>query len=220
MTRPRLRLASAADAVADVARDERRESMEGPDGPEGRALAIALAANLARLRARRHLELDDLAARSGIRRELLVRLEAGEAVPSLRAVWALATALRVPFGAIVALPGAVPAIFRVQRADRGRIVVSASRRVRSRALFPLGDPLAPEVYELTLAPGSLEEATAHAVDTWEHLLVARGALIVRAGDRAAQLGPGDSLFFRADVPHSYENPTATESVAHLVMSYA
>ena len=34
------------------------------------------------------------------------------------------------------------------------------------------------------------------------------------------LETGDSLFFRADVPHRYENPGDVETTAHLVMSYA
>jgi mannose-6-phosphate isomerase-like protein (cupin superfamily) len=37
---------------------------------------------------------------------------------------------------------------------------------------------------------------------------------------ATTLEPGDALFFRADVPHRYENPGAVETTAHLVMSYA
>ena len=87
-------------------------------------------------------------------------------------------------------------------------------------LFREGDPRSPEVYELTLAPGCVEEATPHARDTFEHIVVIRGTLIVRAGDKEAELRAGDAIFFRADVPHGYRNPAKEETVAHLVMSYA
>jgi hypothetical protein len=34
------------------------------------------------------------------------------------------------------------------------------------------------------------------------------------------LGAGDTIFFRGDLPHSYENPGKEPGVAHLVMQYA
>jgi quercetin dioxygenase-like cupin family protein len=34
------------------------------------------------------------------------------------------------------------------------------------------------------------------------------------------LGPGDAIVFKADVPHSYRNPTGVQSVMYLVMTYA
>jgi len=208
------------DALRDSCRDDRRDTMRGPDGPEGRELAAAVGDNLARHRLRRGVDLDRLAAETHIAVDLLALLEAGEAVPSLRALWALATALEVPFGALVARTGLTGAAFHVRRADRGRLISSASGRFRSRALFPLGDPYAPAVYELTLAPGCFEKAEAHGRNTYEHLTVVRGMLVVYAGEQLARLAAGDSLFFRADEQHSYRNPTSTDTVAHLVMSYA
>ncbi len=199
--------------------DERVDSLRGPDGPEGRALGAAVGEVLAHHRVRRGLALEQLAARSGMRAELVALLEAGRAVPSLRAAWALAGALEVPFGALLARPSPAGATFRVQRADRGPAIASSSTQFRSRVLFPPGDPSAPEVYELTLAPGCFEPADAHGRDTFEHLTVVRGLLVVQTEQHLARLGPDDSLFFRADVPHSYRNPTSSETVAHLVMSY-
>lgn len=211
------------DAVADEVRAERDDTMRGPDSPEGHQIAAAVGANLRRFRELRGMDLGTLAARSGIHRHLLAALEQGQAVPSLRAVWHLATALEVPFGSLLAdtmfSSGGDPD-FRLQRSDRGRILTSADGAFRSRVLFLEGDPRAPEVYEITLAPACFEQATPHARDTFEHLTVLSGVLVVRCGDAEAKLGAGDALFFRADLPHSYENPGAEPVVAHLVMSYA
>jgi quercetin dioxygenase-like cupin family protein len=168
------------------------------------------------------MDLATLAGRTGIREALLVALESGEGVPSLRAIWHLATALEVPFGSLLAntqLTSGGDPDFRVQRAARGRVIASATNEFRSRVLFNEGDPRTPEVYELTLAPGCVEEATAHAHDTYEHIMVVRGTFVVRSGEARAELGPGDSIFFRADTPHGYENPGREEAVAHLVMTY-
>ncbi|MEW6271668.1 MAG: cupin domain-containing protein [Thermodesulfobacteriota bacterium] len=215
--------ASLDDAVLDEVRAERKDSLSGPDSPEGREMGRAVGANVATLRRQRSIPLDTMAQRSGIRADLLEALEAGRAVPSLRAVWHLATALEVPFGQLLAntmFSGVGDPDFRVQRRDRGRVIASADNRFRSRVLFLEGDPRAPEVYELTLDPGCFEEAHAHARDTFEHLTVIRGELVVRSGDAEAHLKAGDTLFFRADVAHSYLNPGTEPTLAHLVMSYA
>lgn len=212
-----------ADAVADEVRAERRDALSGPDSPEGRELGAAVGKNVAELRLERSLDLVALARRTGIREDLLQALEDGQAVPSLRAIWRLATGLEVPFGRLLAntmLLAAGDPDFRIQHADRGRVIQSATGTFRSRVLFLEGDPRAPEVYEFTLRSGALEEADAHSGETFEHITVLRGELVVRVADREAVLSAGDTLFFRADQAHSYENRGEIDAVAHLVMSYS
>ncbi len=213
-------LPSIDDALEETARDERTDALLGPDGPDGRALAAAVGSNIERFRRKRGLTREDLARRAVIDLPLLEKLEHGDLIPSLRAVWIFATALEVPFGALVAYPGRPEVTFSVRRAGHGRIVASSDNGFRSRALSPLGQPEAPEVYAISLAPGCVEEAHAHAPGTYEHLVVTKGALVVSTGTDATTLEAGDALFFRADVPHRYENPGAVETTAHLVMSYA
>ncbi|MBM4267140.1 MAG: cupin domain-containing protein [Deltaproteobacteria bacterium] len=214
---------SLDDAVLDDVRAERVTTLSGPDSPEGRELGRAVGRNVARIRAERGIALAALSHRSGIREELLNALEEGRAVPSLRAVWHLATGLEVPFGSLLAhtmLSAAGDPDFRVQRSSRGRVIASSTNQFRSRVLFLEGDPRVPEVYELTLAPGCVEEAEPHAAETFEHIVVTRGTMIIRAGGSQAKLEAGDSLFFRADVPHGYENAGDEPTRALLIMSYA
>ncbi len=208
------------DALDEIARDERTDALLGPDGPEGRALAAAVGSNIERYRRNHGLSLEELARRTDVTVPILRRLEHGELIPSLRAVWIFATALEVPFGALVAYPGRPEVTFSVRRAGHGRVVASSDNGFRSRAISPLGQPEAPEVYAISLAPGCVEEAHAHAPGTYEHLVVTRGALVVSTGADATTLEQGDTPFFRADVPHRYENPGQIETTAHLIMSYA
>jgi transcriptional regulator with XRE-family HTH domain len=209
--------AAADDIVRAAIAAERGDCLRGPDGAEGRALGAAVGANVRRARAEADVDLDALADRSGVARDLLERLEAGQLVPTLRTVWALATALDVPFARLlVQQQGAV--FFRVQRAHEGRRMISATGELRSRLLSPPG--LVPELYELVFRPGASEDAEAHASGTVEHLVVLRGSLILHADDAMARLETGDAVFFQADRPHTYHNPTATETVVHCVMAYA
>lgn len=185
-----------------------------------RALAEAVGDNVVRLRGNSGIDLATLAEWSGLPRDLLRAIEAGEVVPTLRAFWALAKAFAIPFGVLLSGAPSAHTTFHVLRAGRGAVVDSAGGGFRSRALSAAGDPREPEVYEVTLAPSWREEAGAHAAETFEHIVVVRGALAVAAGDMHATLTAGDVVFFRADRPHVYANPGTEETLLHLTMTYA
>jgi len=51
-------------------------------------------------------------------------------------------------------------------------------------------------------------------------VVTEGGTEIEVSGRRELLGPGDAIVFEADVPHSYRNPTAVQSVMYLVMTYA
>ena len=107
---------------------------------------------------------------------------------------------------------------RVLKSGDGSTMVSADGAFRARLLSTGSDPREPEIYEVTLAPGCIEEAPAHPESTHEHAVVLRGQLRVRTPVDEAVLGAGDAVYFCADVPHSYENPGDVETVALLTMN--
>jgi len=185
-----------------------------------RELIATVAANVSRLRRNSGLDHERLAELSGLSCEQIHAVEAGTAVPRLRLLWALADAFEVPFGVLLAGAPCTFASFHVLRASESEVVSSSADGFRTRPLSVAGDPREPEVYEVTVAAGWLEEAAPHALDTFEHVVIVRGSLTVRAGESAATLGPGDAVFFRADRPHAYWNQGTSETVAHLTMTYA
>jgi transcriptional regulator with XRE-family HTH domain len=192
----------------------------GGEPPAGRDLIDAVASNLSRLRRNSGIDVDRLAERSGLPSELLVALEAGRTTPSLRSLWALANAFESPFGVLISGAPCTTASFHLLRAAGSRVVDSTGGGFRTRALSAAGDPREPEVYEVTLAPGWVEEAAPHALDTFEHIVVVRGVLVVRTAESTATLTAGDVVFFRADRAHAYQNPGALETTLHLTMTYA
>src|SRR5690349_15805209 len=83
-------------------REAAMQSSHGPEAPHresderdehrrhSRELSDAIAANLTRLRRNSGIDVDELAAGSGVAREQVLALEAGRATPTLRSLWALA----------------------------------------------------------------------------------------------------------------------------------
>jgi transcriptional regulator with XRE-family HTH domain len=193
----------APDADADAGSDE---------------LTAGIGRNLRRQRLRRGLSLERLAQQSGVSRSMLGQIELGQSTPTIKTLWRISGALKVPFAALIS-DGTRPGTRLLPQAE-SKTLTSQDGSFASRALFPFDDERKIEFYELRLAPRSAEHADAHAPGTRENLVVAAGALALTASGVQHQLAAGDAIIFDADVPHVYENPGAVPTVMYLVISYA
>ena len=189
-----------------------------PPGAPDADVNATVASNLARYRAARSLSLAKLAEASGVSRAMLNQIERGQSVPTINVLWKIATALDVPFAALLEHPREDSTV--VLRAERSWSLSSQDGAFVSRALFPLSGPRQAEFYELRLAPGVEEIADAHAAGTFENIIVNRGCVEVEVEQTQYRLDSGDAIYFRADVPHIYRNPGDDQAVAYLVMTYA
>jgi len=149
---------------------------------------------------------------------MLGQIELGQSAPTINVLWKIASALGVPFSALITARGAVGP--HVMRAEGAKHLTSQDGAFSSRALFPFDEPRRVEFYELRLVPGGLERADAHNPGTTENLVVAEGAVEIEVGGRKELLGRGDAIVFEADLPHVYRNRAAGETVMYLVMTYA
>ncbi|MEU3841778.1 XRE family transcriptional regulator [Streptomyces sp. NPDC028635] len=160
-----------------------------------------IAASLRRERVRAGLSLSELAKRAGIAKSTLSQLEAASGNPSMETIWALAVALGVPFSALVEAPA--PAV-HVIRAGEGPTVHSEQSSYLATLLSASPPGARRDIYTVTLEPGTVRDSEPHIPGTVEHIVVSAGR--VQAGPRgeAVQLGPGDYMSYRGDVPHLYE----------------
>jgi transcriptional regulator with XRE-family HTH domain len=165
----------------------------------------------------RNWTLDDLARASGVSRAMLSQIELERSTPTIKVLWRIATALGVPFSALLVQPGTSST--SVLRAARARVLKSHDGSFSSRALFPVERATNTEFYELKLAPKATEEADAHRPGTLENLVVAKGTVELTVGTEKHRLERDDAILFEADKPHSYSNPGGTEAVMYMVMTY-
>ncbi len=190
---------------------------EQPARPATEDIAQVVGSNLRHLRTRRGLSLQKLARASGVSRAMLGQIELGRSAPTINLMWKIATALGVPFSALMASdrPGAI----HVLRADQAKWLRSQGGVYSSRALFLFDVPRRFEFYELRLAPLGVEQADAHPPGTTENLVVTVGEVEVTTGSHRQVLSTGDAILFIADTPHLYRNPANIEAVMYLVMTY-
>ena len=146
------------------------------------------------------LSATELAERSGLSRTILARIERGEGNPSIGTMWRIARALRVPLGDL--LVEAPAARTRLIRAGEGETMSDPSGMV-GRLVHTDGRERRTELFALELPPGARRESPPHQPGVEELLMVTRGAARVGPEMAPEALGPGDALWFAADVPHAY-----------------
>jgi mannose-6-phosphate isomerase-like protein (cupin superfamily) len=147
----------------------------------------------------------------------LSQIETCKSNPTLPVLWKIAVGLGVPFQDLVGEPRQDAMLLR--RGD-AQVLKSADGRMESRPLCPAGASPQVELYELRLLGKSKHAAEAHAPGTTEVLVVLQGTLRISVGGETHELSVGDSLMFRADRPHVYENPGTAEGRYHNLIHYA
>lgn len=208
----------AAPSVAKAPAASRSRTKASAGDEVGAAeLARRVADALRTFRRDRHLSLDDLSTRSGVSRAALSQIEGGRTNPTLAVLWKVAVGLEIPFHDL--LGSSAEQSVRVLRAGDALPLRSTDGRTESRLLSPGGAGSETEVYELKLVPKAVHRSDPHAQGTRETLIVLTGALRLGAGSETHDLAVGDSVYFRADVAHFYENRSTHETRCIDVIHY-
>ncbi len=205
------------DAAKAGARPPRRAAVVG-DELGAAELARRVAESLRKFRQDRQLSLDDLANRSGVSRAALSQIEGRRTNPTLSVLWKIAVGLEIPF--IDLLGDSGDAAIRVLRSGDASPLRSADGRTESRMLSPGGANTGTEVFDLRFLPRAVHKSEPHARGTTETLIVLTGNLRLSVDGATQEVAAGDSVFFRADVEHTYENPTGREARCINVIHYA
>lgn len=184
---------------------------------ESAPIGAVVAANLRRVRTQAELSLGEIARRAGIAKSTVSGLESGAANPSIETLWAIAVALGVPFGQLVAEP-ATPV--RVIRSGGGAQVGSARDATYAvRLLASTAQRSARDLYVIEAEPGRTRSAEPHIPGTIEHALCSSGRMRLGPAGQEVTLETGDYAAFPADVPHTYDALEPATRVL-LVMEYS
>ncbi len=200
-----------------VATSLRKAPLPPGDDVGAADLARRVGTLLREKRKARGLSLDELAALSGVSRAALSQIELRKSNPSLGVLWKIAVGLGIPFSELI---GGQELAVSVLRRSEAQVLRSTDGKMESRPLSPAGANPWVELYELRVAARASHVSDPHAAGTREIVVVLSGSLNMRLGTEVYELGPGDSISFRADEAHAYENPGASEGRYHDVIIYA
>jgi XRE family transcriptional regulator, regulator of sulfur utilization len=212
------RTTSAAVAPQATPRASRRPRVEGLGDDVGAAeLARRVAESLKRFRAERRMSLDQLALSSGVSRAALSQIEGARTNPTLGLMWKVAVGLGIPFQALLGTTDTNQS--RVLRSGDAIPLRSTDGRMESRLLSPSGASDRNEIYELRFQAKGFHRSEPHGAGATETVILLTGALRVTAGDETHELTAGDTLYFHANVAHSYENRSSRESRCIDIIAY-
>jgi transcriptional regulator with XRE-family HTH domain len=167
----------------------------------------------------REMTLSALAARAGVAKSTVSLIERGQGNPSIDTVWALASALGVPFASLFHAESPADEMSLVREHDSPVIAVEQAGLegdglIIRHLLTRTGGALI-EIYSLVLEHGAVRHADAHVTGLFEHITVAAGSVEISTDSFGEVLNRGDLISFRADRPHSYrviEGPVRLVSV--------
>ena len=144
---------------------------------------------LKRLRTRRGITLTSLAAKTGISKSTLSRLESGQRKPSLELLLPLAEVYQVPLDELVGAP------------DVGDPRIRLKPRVRNgRMVFPLTQQSSGlHVWKVVIPPERNRELRTHEGYEWLYVLSGQMRLII--GEHDITMGPGEVAEFDTRLPH-------------------
>ncbi len=160
-----------------------------------------IAAALRRERDRSGLSLTEVARRAGIAKSTLSQLESGTGNPSIETLWALCTALGIPFSNLLDRPK--PQV-QVIRADEGPVLAAAHAEYRATLLAACPPNARHDIYRIAAEPGYPRDSDPHQRGVVEHVVLAAGRALVGLPDSPVELHPGDYICYPADLRHIFQ----------------
>jgi transcriptional regulator with XRE-family HTH domain len=174
-----------------------------------------IAASIRRERDRAGLSLSELARRAGIAKSTLSQLESGTGNPSVETLWALGSALGVPFSRLV--DPARPQV-RVIRAGEGPVIHAEHASYAARLLVSCPPGARHDIYQLWSQPGEPRLSDPHMPGTTEHVVITTGRALAGPAGNPVELGPGDYITYPGDAPHIFR-ALEPDTTAVMVMEH-
>jgi transcriptional regulator with XRE-family HTH domain len=166
-------------------------------------ITTAVARTMQALRADRGWSLDQLAARSGVSKGVLVALEQGRSNPNLATLARISDAFGVPVTQLVDV-GGEPAV-RVSSPDASRVLWRGPSGGTGVIIGATDPPWAVELWRWEVMPGEAFGGDAHAPATREMASVEAGSLTLTVAGEQHTVNAGQCARFPASRPHHYSN---------------
>ncbi len=171
-------------------------------------ITVAVARTLQALRAERGWSLDQLAARSGVSKGVLVALEQGRSNPNLATLARISDAFGVPVTRLVEITGETGV--RITGTDTAKVLWRGPSGGTGTIIAATDPPWAAELWRWELLPGETFGGDAHAPATREMAWVEAGTLTLTVAGQRHQVGPGQCARFPGGHPHKYANEGAEQ----------
>ena len=170
----------------------------------------AIAKNLTAIRTSQGISISKLAKATGLSKAAISQIEQGEGNPTISTLSKLASALRVPYSAILDPTDHEPAAICL---DDVPLMVSPDGSTRTRTYYSFAPDRSFEVLMLEFEPESSQTLSAMR-DATRYIIVTSGMLVAEIGEFSYFLTSGDTINFDAADPCVLKNedPVGAEAI--------
>ena len=177
----------------------RQDEHFGRDSERSDAVS-RIAAAVRTERSRSGMSLSELARRAGVAKSTLSQVEAAQGNPGVETIWALATALGVPFATLIDPP---EEMFRLVRAGEGDATRAVEADYTAILLSRSPSGVRRDLYRIEAEPGESRISAPHPPGVVEYIVLISGSAQVGLVDEPVQLAPGDFYVYPGDRPHVF-----------------
>ncbi|TDL35373.1 XRE family transcriptional regulator [Jeotgalibacillus sp. S-D1] len=175
-----------------------------------------LGVNLRILRKKRAWTLDQVAHHTGVSKAMLGQIERGESNPSVGTIWKIANGLKVSFSSLLAVPSSQVSVIRAESIE---VLEEDDGKYRVLPIFTYDPVRQWEYFMIELDPGCEYVSESHGATVEEYITVTRGELHITIQQEEYKLSPNDSIRFKADSVHKYENRGTHKITCQMVIHY-
>lgn len=176
----------------------------------------AIGERLKEIRMNRNLTLDDTAKITNVSKPMLGQIERGQSIPTITTLWKIATGLKVPLSS-----------FLEQQQSEYTVVDIAQEatfsedggRMRAYPLFSYDPIRNVEVFYIEFGIGCNHTSEKHNNGVEEYILVQTGTLQLVLNRREIIVQSKQAIRFKADIPHSYNNPFSEQCTVYNIIFY-
>ncbi|MDO5425835.1 MAG: XRE family transcriptional regulator [Eubacteriales bacterium] len=175
-----------------------------------------ISANLKRIRRERNLTLDDTAVMTGVSRSMLGQIERGESSPSVGTLWKIAAGLKISFTTLMKEEQREAKIVDNRQKQA---LTNGDAGFRLYTVFPFEPGRNFEILYIEIDSGVRSDSSPHEPGTEEFTMVYEGELTLTVDEKVYTVKEGQSIHYKADAAHAYENRAKTMVKLCMVISY-
>ena len=168
------------------------------------------------IRQKKELSLDEVSKLTDVSKPALAQIERGASSPTINTLWKISKGLKVPLS-----------YFLQEQEDDFQIVDLKSHKpileygelMKTYAIFPYDPTRNMEVFYIEFAAGCDYHSQQHLDGVEEYLFVLRGKLKLILNGKEVIIKEKQSIRFRDDIPHQYNNPFDEMCAAYNIIFY-
>lgn len=176
----------------------------------------AIGERLKEIRANRNLSLDETSKLTGVSKPMLGQIERGQSIPTITTLWRIATGLKAPLSSFLEEQRTEYSVVDIENEE---IISEDNGRMRAYPIFTYDPIRNVEIFYIEFDNGCSHASEKHNDGVEEYIMVIAGKLQLVLNGQEITVNQKQSIRFKADIPHAYNNPFDETCIVYNIIFY-